>query len=106
MSFDILLQYGLVIGAVLLPLLVIPDLLRVRRSPGASLAWLLGVVLLPYVAVPLYLVFSGRKLPLRKRRRRQKAELRLADAGEVPEERATDLDRLLRQWLAVLATDS
>ena len=97
MSFDILLQYGLVIGAVLLPLLVIPDLLRVRRSPGASLAWLLGVVLLPYVAVPLYLVFSGRKLPLRKRRRRQKAELRLADAGEVPEERATDLDRLLRR---------
>ncbi|MGE0659280.1 MAG: phospholipase D-like domain-containing protein [Reyranellaceae bacterium] len=97
MSFDILLQYGIIIGAVVLPLTVIPDLLRVRRSPAAMLAWLLGVVLLPYLVVPLYFVFSGRKLPLGKRRRRRKAQLRLADAGELPEDRTVDLDRLLRR---------
>ncbi|MGE0151904.1 MAG: cardiolipin synthase [Reyranellaceae bacterium] len=96
MSFDILLQYGLVIGAVVLPLLVIPDLLRTRRAPTASLAWLLGVVLLPYLVVPLYLVFSGRKLP-GVRRKRIKARLRLADAGKLAEGDACDLDRLLRR---------
>lgn len=96
MSFDILLQYGLVIGAVVLPLLVIPDLLRTRRAPTASLAWLLGVVLLPYLVVPLYLVFSGRKLP-GVRRKRIKGRMRLADAGKLAEKDACDLDRLLRR---------
>ena len=96
MSFDILLQYGLIIGAVLLPLLVLPDLLRTRRAPSATLAWLLGVVLLPYLVVPLYLVFSGRKLPL-QRRRRIKARLQLARIDEVPEEKTSDIDRLLRR---------
>jgi cardiolipin synthase len=96
MSFDILLQYGLLIGAVVLPLLVIPDLLRTRRAPTATVAWLLGVVLLPYLVVPLYFVFSGRKLP-GVRRKRIKGRMRLADAGKLPEAEACDLDRLLRR---------
>ena len=33
-----------------------------RRAPGTTFAWLLAVVLVPYVGVPLYLVFGGRKL--------------------------------------------
>jgi cardiolipin synthase len=33
-----------------------------RRAPGTMFAWLLAVVLIPYVGVPLYLVFGGRKL--------------------------------------------
>src|SRR5437588_5010293 len=33
-----------------------------RRSPGTTFAWLLAIVLVPYVGVPLYLVFGGRKL--------------------------------------------
>lgn len=96
MSFDIFLQYGLIIGAVLLPLLVLPDLLRTRRAPTATLAWLLGVVLLPYAVVPLYLVFSGRKLPI-TRRRRIKTRMKLARIEELPEEKACDIDVLLRR---------
>jgi cardiolipin synthase len=96
MSLDIFLQYGLLLGAVLLPLLVLPDLLRTRRAPTATLAWLLGLVLLPYAVVPLYFVFSGRKLPL-TRRRRIKARMRLARVDAVPEEQASDVDRLLRR---------
>src|SRR5690606_25781670 len=84
-------------GAVLLPLLVIPDILRTRRSPAATVAWMISVVLLPYIAVPLYFVFSGRKLPGRRRRRRDKARLRLADTGEIAVDQASDLDRLLRR---------
>jgi cardiolipin synthase len=96
MSFSILLQYGLIIGAVLLPLLVLPDLLRSRRAPTATLAWLLGVVLLPYAVVPLYFVFSGRKLPM-QRRRRIKTRLQLARIEELPEQDAGDVDVLLRR---------
>src|SRR2546430_6815975 len=33
-----------------------------RRPPGTTFAWLLAVVLIPYLGVPLYLVFGGRKL--------------------------------------------
>jgi len=97
MSFDYFLQYGLLIGAVLLPLLVLPDILRSRRAPTAMLAWLLGVVLLPYLVVPLYFVFSGRKLPLKRKRRRSKSSMRLARFDELPEEKTSDLDRLLRR---------
>jgi cardiolipin synthase len=41
------------------------SLLRQRRPVGSAIAWLLAVVLIPYVGVPLYLVFGGRKLSRR-----------------------------------------
>ena len=45
-------------------LLVVRVLLE-RRPTGSTLAWLLAIVLIPYVGVPLYLVFGGRKLKAR-----------------------------------------
>ena len=36
--------------------------LRARRAPAVTFAWLLAIVLLPYVGLPLYLAFGGRKL--------------------------------------------
>jgi len=36
--------------------------LRQRRHPAAAIAWVVSLVLLPYVALPLYLVFGTRKL--------------------------------------------
>ena len=38
------------------------SLLRQRRPVGSAIAWLLAVVLIPYLGIPLYLVFGGRKL--------------------------------------------
>ncbi|MEJ1964902.1 MAG: phospholipase D-like domain-containing protein [Gammaproteobacteria bacterium] len=34
----------------------------VRRPPATAIAWVLGLVLLPYVLLPLYLVFGQRKI--------------------------------------------
>ena len=48
---------GLGMGAVL-----IANVLGQRRTPQSTLAWLLAIVLIPYVGVPLYIVFGGRKL--------------------------------------------
>ncbi|WP_082559491.1 MULTISPECIES: phospholipase D-like domain-containing protein [unclassified Lysobacter] len=33
-----------------------------RRAPAAAIAWVIGLVLLPYLALPLYLAFGRRKL--------------------------------------------
>src|SRR5262249_47011254 len=42
-----------------------------RRSPSSTIAWLLIILLLPYVGVPLYVMFGGRKMnPLARRKER------------------------------------
>jgi cardiolipin synthase len=46
----------------LLALVLMASLLRQRRSPSSTIAWLLVILLLPYVGVPLYLFFGGRKV--------------------------------------------
>jgi cardiolipin synthase len=46
----------------LLALVLLAGLLRQRRSPSSTIAWLLAILLLPYVGVPLYIMFGGRKV--------------------------------------------
>lgn len=36
--------------------------LNQRRHPSAAIAWVLGILLVPYVALPLYLAFGSRKV--------------------------------------------
>lgn len=48
---------GFVMATVLIAVLLVQ-----RRAPGTTFAWLLAIVLAPYLGVPLYLVFGGRKL--------------------------------------------
>lgn len=36
--------------------------LHQRRHPSAAIAWVLGIVLLPYITLPLYLAFGSRKV--------------------------------------------
>lgn len=45
-----------------LALILAVRLLRERRNPGSTMAWLLAILLIPYIGVPLYLLFGGRKL--------------------------------------------
>ncbi len=52
----------LTIGGFVLALLLIARLLAEKRQPGNTFAWLLGILLVPYLGVPLYLVFGGRKI--------------------------------------------
>jgi len=40
--------------------------IRERRPPSIAIAWVLGMIALPYVALPMYLMFGRRKMP-RKR---------------------------------------
>ncbi|WP_221031790.1 cardiolipin synthase [Actomonas aquatica] len=52
----------LTVGGFLLALFAIARLISDRRQPGNTIAWLLGIVLIPYVGVPLYLLIGGRKI--------------------------------------------
>ncbi len=45
-----------------LALLLLAHILRQRRSPTSTLAWLMAVVFIPYIGVPLYIFFGGRKM--------------------------------------------
>jgi cardiolipin synthase len=39
---------------------------RERRPPAVAIAWVLGMIALPYLALPMYLLFGRRKMPRRK----------------------------------------
>ena len=59
------------VGGMLLALFALARLFGERRQPGNTLAWIMGIVLIPYLGVPLYLLLGGRKirrLAARKRR--------------------------------------
>src|SRR5262245_26200640 len=42
------------------------SILGQRRSTGSALAWVLAVVLIPWLGIPLYLAIGGRKLKKKK----------------------------------------
>ncbi len=46
----------------LLAFFLVARLMSEKRAPANTFAWLLVIILLPYVGVPLYLLFGGRKL--------------------------------------------
>lgn len=76
----------LTVGGVLLALFALARLFGERRQPGNTLAWLMGIVLIPYVGVPLYLLFGGRKI---RRLAARKRRIRLPVPEEVRASAAT-----------------
>ncbi len=73
--------------------------LRERRSPASTFAWLLTIGLVPEVGVPLYLLFGGRKI---RRRASQKQDVP-ADSSPLPGNRALVLANGEEAFAAVLA---
>jgi len=57
-----ILSHLLTVGGFLLAVFLIARLMSEKRQPGNTMAWLLVIVLIPYVGVPLYLLLGGRKL--------------------------------------------
>jgi cardiolipin synthase len=53
---------GLVVMIALLVYATVSHTLRQRRHPSAAIAWVVTLVLIPYVGLPLYLLFGTRKL--------------------------------------------
>jgi len=60
------------VAGFLLALFLVARLMKERRAPANTFAWLLVIVFIPWLGVPLYLVIGGRKL---KRLARNKSAL-------------------------------
>jgi len=69
------LPHLLTVVGVLLAFFAIARLMSERKQPGNTFAWLFVIAFVPYVGVPLFLMFGGRKL---KRLASRKARLRPA----------------------------
>ena len=54
-------QHSLVVLGVLVTALAVIFVLQQRRTPQSSAAWVLFIVLIPYVAIPLFLMLGFRK---------------------------------------------
>jgi len=79
----------------LLAFVLMAGLLRQRRSPSSTIAWLLVILLAPYVGVPLYMVFGGRKV---RRMARLKARIYQPAAARHPGEHKGAVDQLLASY--------
>lgn len=54
--------HGLVVVVGLLVYVLASRSLRQRRQPSAAIAWVLSILFIPYLGLPLYLLFGNRKL--------------------------------------------
>jgi cardiolipin synthase len=57
--------HGILVALGLIVYVGIARALPQRRDPSAAIAWVVALALLPYIAVPLYLMFGSRKLRMR-----------------------------------------
>ena len=85
---------ALILGFVLAAM-VIAQLMLQRRSPAGTIAWLLVIVLIPYIGVPLYLMLGGRKM---RRAARRKTDITLVDPDASCCENVPPIDSLLRSY--------
>jgi cardiolipin synthase len=57
--------HGLVVGAGLIVYVGASRALPQRRDPSAAIAWVVALALVPYITIPLFLMFGSRKLRMR-----------------------------------------
>ncbi len=60
--FELISLHGLVVIAGLMIYVLVSHSMRQRRQPAAAIAWVIALALVPYVGLPLYLIFGTRKL--------------------------------------------
>lgn len=87
-------QFFLLTGVLLGVVLVVHILLQ-RRTPQVTIAWLLAILFLPYIGVPLYLFFGGRKV---RRATAKKSPLYLSCVALSPSEGTEPIRRLLEAY--------
>jgi cardiolipin synthase len=92
---QLLLDHIFVVIGFVLAVLGLGHIVRQRRSAAATTLWLFVILLFPYLGVPLYLVFGGRKT---RRAAAGKQKLVLPSKTTVPDSSAVPMDRLLRNF--------
>lgn len=76
-------------------------MLRQRRPPSSTVAWLLAIILIPYIGIPLYILLGGRKI---REMAKRKEKILLGKFAEVPRSLTHAADRFLRSYAIPGAT--
>ena len=95
MEWNLLFGHLAIVGGFLLAAILVMSILRKQRTSSAAFAWLLAIFFVPYVGVPLYLIFGGRKL---KRDDHTKADIHLEVQETIPLAEADPIDVMLREY--------
>ncbi len=77
----------------LLTLLAIAHMLSQRHKPSSMRAWFVVILLMPYIGIPLYVIFSGRKI---EKIIKSKKQIELKRIYEIKEKLDSSIERLLR----------
>ena len=88
---DLISLHGIAVIAGLLIYVLVTHMMRQRRQPAAAIAWVITLALVPYVGLPLFLIFGTRKL-VRPRRRADTAEVPDAADGAWPRRLASAMN--------------
>jgi cardiolipin synthase len=64
---DLISLHGIAVIVGLMTYVLVTHTMRQRRQPAAAIAWVITLALVPYVGLPLYLIFGTRKLVRPKR---------------------------------------
>lgn len=80
-----LLPHLLTVAGFLLALFAIARLVSERKQPSNTFAWLFAIAFIPYLGVPLYLLFGGRKLRKLAERKNRLKPIGPGLAVDVPE---------------------
>jgi len=72
---------GLILLDLLIILLLVPRIILQKRESGATLAWILTIVFIPFLGLFAFWVFGTSRIRMR-RRRRQRVEQKLAHSLE------------------------
>jgi len=91
----VILSYVFFIVSFLLGVVLIAHILLQKRPPSGTISWLLIILFLPYVGVPLYLIFGGRKM---QRHINRKGRIDLISDQQIPDDEAAVIDRFLRTY--------
>ncbi len=89
---DYVIFYGVFIGGQLLLLMTILHMLYQRRTPTSMIAWLLLMLVMPYIAVFIYLLIGRRK----QRHHLGKTYLELKSSGQESSIEINSIDGILR----------
>lgn len=86
--------WGWIIGSIF-AVFILSHMLHQRRPPASTVAWLLAIVLIPYIGIPLYILFGGRKI---RQMAQKKEKILLGKFAELPRISAKPADRFLRSY--------
>lgn len=95
-------QHVATVGGFLLAVFAIARLMSEKRQPGNTMAWLLVIVLIPYLGVPLFLLLGGRKL---RRVAARKSRLMPHHARSAPGQRVLPTSPTVQTILAAGGTE-